>query len=190
MATGALTHPSDARRQTHVTSRQGSDAEEVVACVLRHGGRLALLRRSAAVGHDRGKWHCVTGFVPAGTQPLHQALTEVEEETRLTPDRISVVRRGEPFRRDVQHTSWIVHPFLIDVASDALSLNWENSAYQWVPCTDSLRLDSVTWLPDVLEALDLPTTLTVIAREDAKADWPLGIHDEPAPGEGSRKVLR
>src|SRR4051794_36125563 len=39
----------------------------VVAVIVQWRGLVALFRRSQAVRHDQGLWHCITGYVEPGT---------------------------------------------------------------------------------------------------------------------------
>lgn len=128
----------------------------VVACCLLHTGRIGVLRRSALVDSDRGKWHCVTGFLPHGVDPLHQALAELAEETGLRAGDVDLLRRGTPLVRHAAGRTWVVHPFLFRAHSPRLRLNWENTEYRWLPPDDLTALDCVPWLADVLETLHPP----------------------------------
>ena len=123
----------------------------VVACVLRHAGRIALLKRSQAVGSSPGRWHCVTGFVEDGASPLDQALTEIDEETGLGPDLVRLAAAPPPIRieRPEQGWTWIIHPFLFDTASPELRLDWEHDEYRWIDPPDLATTDCVTWVRTV-----------------------------------------
>ena len=41
----------------------------VVAVVVEWRGRIALFKRSQSVGHERGLWHCITGYLEPGVPP-------------------------------------------------------------------------------------------------------------------------
>lgn len=120
---------------------------EVVAAVLLHGDDVCLLRRSQAVGSDRGLWHCVTGYVEPATAPLAQALTEITEETGLRADEL--VMRGEEV---LAIGDWTVHVLCFSAAHRRVRLNWENDACRWVDARGPLALPVVPWLPYVLQA--------------------------------------
>ncbi len=59
---------------------------EVVAVVLTWRGRVGLFKRSGAVGHDAGKWHCISGHVDSGAGPYRQAVQEIWEATAKALD--------------------------------------------------------------------------------------------------------
>jgi ADP-ribose pyrophosphatase YjhB (NUDIX family) len=127
----------------------------VVACFLRHGEKICLLKRSQAVGSARGQWHCVSGFLEPGVLPLEQALTEIQEETGLLDDAVSLVAAPPPIRieRPSQGWVWIVHPFLFDAVSPELRLDWEHDEYRWIEPGELATSDCVAWLPVVWAAL-------------------------------------
>ena len=85
-AAGPVGRPAGARRCCRADAQRPAPLPDrtVVAVLMFREGRLCLLRRSHAVGSDRGRWHCVTGFVDSGVDPDAQALIEVREETGLT----------------------------------------------------------------------------------------------------------
>ena len=129
----------------------------VVACILRHGEKIALFKRSATVGSAPGRWHCVTGFLEPGVPPLDQALTEIVEETGLDTDRVRLVGAPEPLRmeRPAQGWVWVVYPFLFDAESSILRLDWEHDEYRWIDPAELETTDCVGWVRDVWSALTL-----------------------------------
>ena len=127
----------------------------VVACFLRHGSQICLLKRSQSVGSSPGRWHCVTGFLEPGVQPLEQALTEIVEETGLLLDAVQLVGAPEPLRmeRPGQGWVWVVYPFLFETTSPSLRLDWEHDEYRWIDPSELAATDCVPWIRDVWGAL-------------------------------------
>jgi ADP-ribose pyrophosphatase YjhB (NUDIX family) len=127
----------------------------VVACFLRYGDKICLLKRSQAVGSARGRWHCVSGFVEPGIGPLEQALAEIGEETGLQGRAIRLAAAPAPIRveRPTQGWVWIIYPFLFDTASPDLRLDWEHDAYRWIEPSELDATDCVPWLSLVWSAL-------------------------------------
>ncbi len=134
-----------AEHPVHLTERA------VVACILRHAGRIALLKRSQAVASAPGRWHCVTGFVDDGVGPLDQALTELDEETGLAGQAVRLVAAPPPLRieRPEQGRIWVIHPFLFETASPELRLDWEHDEYRWIDPSDLATTDCVPWVRTV-----------------------------------------
>lgn len=134
--------PAPARRPTR----------EVVACLLSHGDRYLLLKRSRRVGSDRGRWHCVTGFCEPGVEPMEQAVREVQEETGMPPHLVQLVRRL-PLRLQGDDGTWTVHAFHFDCATDDVVLNWENDDARWLSDPAASGLRTVSWLDTVHRSL-------------------------------------
>ena len=93
----------------------------VVTAFLSSGGQVMLARRSDKVGTYRGAWAGISGYVER--LPLEQAFVEIEEEANLTPPDVELRGIGIPII--VEDSSlgraWVVHPFLFDVANEAVA---------------------------------------------------------------------
>lgn len=126
----------------------------VVTAFLRHRGALLLLRRSERVGSYRGRWAAVSGYLE-GSDPLEQALREVEEETGIGRGQLRLVATGEPFTvaDAALGRTWKVHPFLFELDQPAVPrLDWEHSEWRWVRPAGLAGLDTVPRLAEGLRA--------------------------------------
>jgi len=126
----------------------------VVAVVLEWRGRVALLRRGVGVAHDRGRWHCVTGYVDQGSTPEEQAWRELHEETGLGVAELDAFEVGHVISLvDEAGRNWSVHTFRAVTTQRRLRLDDEHDAYRWVrPVAVSGYDNRVAWLDDVLDA--------------------------------------
>lgn len=126
----------------------------VVAVVVQRHGRIALFRRSQSVGHDRGRWHCITGYLEPGTSPEGQAITELREETGLTQNDLTDFRQGEPLLlTDHRGSPWLVHTFTAATSRRKLTINDEHDDFRWAAPSKVRRFSNrVAWLDQVLEA--------------------------------------
>ena len=129
---------------------------KVVTCFLLRraaaGDEVLLMRRSQQVGTYRGRWAAVSGYLEEAF-PLAQAYREIEEETGLTADKVSLLRTGEPL--DVLDAEagrrWIVHPFLFEVEADVpVQVDWEHTEARWVRPEEVFAFETV---PQLAEAL-------------------------------------
>lgn len=125
---------------------------DVVACVVTDGDLVCLVRRSEDVGHDRGRWHCVTGYVERGRSPLDTVQAELSEELGLEDDAIDELVAGPLLRLHENGTLWRVHVFAARTSQEMFRLNWENDAYVWTPPDHSLA-GCVSWLGKVYESV-------------------------------------
>lgn len=127
------------------------DERAVVTCLLRHEGAILLCRRSGEVGTYAGLWGGVAGH--ADGDPDGAALQEIREETGISDEDVTLVRRGDPFTvaDDAAEISWTVHPFLFDTARRDVTPNWETSTFEWVSPTAIRHRETV---PDLWESYD------------------------------------
>ena len=123
----------------------------VVTAVLRNGGRILIVRRSEDVGSFRGRWSAISGYVEGREDLKARALREVREETGIRRGRV----RGTapPVLARDEATLYVVHPFLIDVSSRRVRLDWENVEHRWVRPGELDGYDTVPRLKDVLAAV-------------------------------------
>ncbi|MFI2566284.1 NUDIX domain-containing protein [Paenarthrobacter sp. NPDC018779] len=126
----------------------------VVAVVIEWRGKIALLKRSQGPSHDRGRWHCVTGYVDEGVSPGEQALLELSEETGLHAADIQELREGPVLMlSDDAGAPWFVHTFTAVTGQRRLTLDWEHDAFRWtVPSKTARFANRVAWLDKVLAA--------------------------------------
>lgn len=123
----------------------------VVSAFLRNRGRFLVLRRSDRVGSFQGRWSAVSGYIEGHEDPRDRAAQEVREETGLKGARFR--RRAEPLFTRLEATSFEVHPFLFDVPSRRVRLDWENLEYRWIRPGDLAHLETVPRLAAVLDRL-------------------------------------
>lgn len=126
----------------------------VVAVIVERHGRIALFRRSQSVGHDRGRWHCITGYLESGASPEEQAFVELREETGLTENDLTDFRPGAPLLlTDHRGDPWLVHTFKAVTPRRRLAINDEHDDFRWAAPSKVRRFSNrVAWLDQVLEA--------------------------------------
>ena len=143
--------------QTTVRENSGPTAglpREVVATVVQWRGRIALFKRSQSVGHERGLWHCITGYLEPNVSPEQQALTELKEEAGLTREDLAEFQAGEQLLiADHEGNPWLVHTFTATSTRRRLTINDEHDAFRWtLPSKISRFYNRVPWLDAVIQA--------------------------------------
>jgi ADP-ribose pyrophosphatase YjhB (NUDIX family) len=138
---------------THVRTRT------VVAVAVVWRGRVGLFRRSVSVDHDRGMWHCITGYLEPGATPPQQALSELHEETGLGVVDLDSFAEGDIIElTDAHGQVWTVHTYRAATTRRRLVLNEEHDAHRWVQLRSVARFGNrVSWLGDVLAAAGVGT---------------------------------
>jgi predicted aconitase with swiveling domain/ADP-ribose pyrophosphatase YjhB (NUDIX family) len=126
-------------------------ATPVVSAVLRNGGRILLVRRSQKVRSFRGRWSAISGHLEGRESPRSRAVREVREETGLRGIRFRAA--GAPVYARANSTMYVVHPFLFDVSSRRVRLDWENVESRWISPEGLDRFETVPRLRDVVASV-------------------------------------
>jgi len=108
--------------------------KHVVTSIIRNRGKILLLKRSTKVGSYRGQWAGVSGYVEHGEHDEAAARRELGEE--IGNAAIRLTKRLDPQRFRDSEIVWCVHPFLFDVRSRDVSIDWEHDAFEWVSPED------------------------------------------------------
>ncbi len=133
---------------------RGVTERHVVTTVLRNGGAFLVLRRSSRVGSFRGKWACVSGFIEAGETDVDAAKREIVEETGIRGPELARALPVERFRDG--RSVWTVHPFLFDVPTRSVRIDWEHDESRWVTLDELPAYDCVPGLRSVVTKLLSP----------------------------------
>ncbi|OGS41813.1 MAG: hypothetical protein A3K67_03180 [Euryarchaeota archaeon RBG_16_62_10] len=129
----------------------GVTERHVVTSIVRHRGRILLLRRSNSVGSYRGQWAGVSGFIEAHESAEAAARREMDEEVGLGRARLRKHIPSQMFRD--MDTVWCVHPFLFEVKDSKVRIDWEHESYEWVLPSDLGKYPTVPGLGQVIEKL-------------------------------------
>lgn len=125
--------------------------KRVVTCFLESEGEILILRRSEAVGSYRGRWAGVSGYIESTAD--EQALTEIEEETNLGRQDVTLVKKGEPMTTEDEGLGvrWVIHPYLFRIKDrDKIKIDWEHKETKWIKPGDIERYPTVPKLKEAL----------------------------------------
>ncbi len=132
---------------------EGVQEVPVVTSFLQRGdGRLLLLRRSERVGSFPRRWAAVSGYLESAP-PLEQAFREIEEETGLVREDLTLVVEGPPVLAREANRIYLVHPFRFEVRRDQVRLDWEHTECEWVEASELGRRPTVPKLDRAWEAV-------------------------------------
>ena len=106
-----------------------------VAVFIRHGDQYLTLKRSNKVGQHKGRWAVVAGYLPKGEVPVAHAYEEALEEAGLHKKDLTLVKVGTKVlvHDPITDVRWRSTPVLFESSTKRIKLNWENTAYRWVP---------------------------------------------------------
>lgn len=135
--------------------------KQVVTSFIRSHEKILLLQRSSRVGTHQGRWAGVSGYLEGTENPQQRAITEIQEETGLTTEEITLVRSGEPLRAYDEENSvvWIVHPYLFEADNPTVRVDWEHVTTKWIEPSSLSEYETVPKLKETFERVrwDLQT---------------------------------
>ena len=138
---------------TGAVSIAGVKESDIVTSVMRHRGRVLILKRSDKVGTNQGKWAGVSGYIEPGESPEQAAPREIREE--LSIDRFVLAGKANMITiREPGHI-WNIHAFLYDAESEDVVTDWEHTDHRWVLPSEVSGYDTVPGFGNMLVALKL-----------------------------------
>lgn len=125
----------------------------VVNCVVTYKGKILILQRSADLRLYPGYWNGVSGFLDDQKSLVEKVKEELREEVGISASKITAIRLGEVFDQEAlkYKKTWIVHPMLVEVSTDKVTLDWEARVYRWVTRKEVKNLKLLPGFDLVLE---------------------------------------
>ncbi len=102
-----------------------------------------------------GYWHCISGFLDDAHTPEEKAKAELREETGIEEKNIVSIKAGPVYElKDEEHKkTWMVHPFLVEVNTDKVVLDWEADDYKWIKPEELSNFNILPGLGKVVDIL-------------------------------------
>lgn len=122
---------------------------EVVTAILKKGDHILIVKRGRRVNTFKGKWSGISGRMEKS--PLKSVIKEIEEETGIDAEHAQLLREGTPVYAKGEGFKFKVYPFLFEVESDNITLNWENKEYKWILPEKIDKYNTVPKLKEVIE---------------------------------------
>ncbi len=130
-----------------------TDPRQVVTAFLirdKDNPKVLILRRSQQVGTYQGRWAGISGYLEPGTQPLQQALQEIQEEAGIAPSHVRLMAQAEPLSVADGNLQWLVYPFIFELLPPSEPvLDWEHTEARWI---DPKEFDSFETVPGLKAA--------------------------------------
>lgn len=125
----------------------------VVTVIAKRDGKILILKRSRKVGTYQEHWAGVSGSLLPGETPAEAASRELGEELGSNVKRSRTMIQSQPVYARDGGTLWKVHPFLIEVESEQVSINWEHEEFRWIDPGEIGKYQTVPRLNRVIESL-------------------------------------
>lgn len=125
---------------------------DVVTAVLIKNKKILILKRGNRVRTYKGKWACVSGYLEENEKPLQRAIKEIEEETGLKSNEITLIKKAEPieFYDEKEKVKWRIHPFLFETKREKINIDWEHTEYRWISKDEISLYETVPKLKEVI----------------------------------------
>ncbi|MDD3487453.1 MAG: NUDIX domain-containing protein [Candidatus Moranbacteria bacterium] len=106
----------------------------VINCVVRYENKILLVQRSESLNFYPGYWNGVSGFLDDRKSLKEKIKEELKEELGIPKSKIKKIQLGEIFHQEEKKykKTWIVHPVLVDIATDEVKLDWEAKNFEWM----------------------------------------------------------
>ena len=127
----------------------------VINCVLEFQGTILIVQRSAKLNFYPNYWNGVSGFLDDAKTIDEKVHEELREELAIRPDQIREIIRGQIFEQEEGQyaKTWIVHPVLVRVATDAVKLDWEAASHRWITPAEATQYQLLPGFDRVLKNL-------------------------------------
>jgi isopentenyldiphosphate isomerase len=118
-------------------------------------GKMLLVQRSPSLRLYPGYWNGISGFLDDQKSLREKVFEELREELGIKKSEIISIHPGEVFDQDEPKykKTWIVHPVLVHVKTDHVSLDWEAQKYQWVTLREAEKLKLLPGFNIVLQKI-------------------------------------
>jgi isopentenyldiphosphate isomerase len=107
----------------------------VLNCIVKHGDKILIVQRNSQMYFHPGVWNGISGFLDEPNKSVFDKVKEeLHEEAGISEDDIVSLREGDVVEQEDQDhdKTWIVHPILAEVKTDAIRLDWEAEKYEWI----------------------------------------------------------
>jgi len=127
----------------------------VINCVLKYKNKLLVVQRSKELNFYPGYWNGVSGFLDDQRSLDQKVFDELWEELGISKAKIKKIQLGEIFDQEEPKykKTWIVHPVLVEVKTDKITLDWEARNYKWLTFEEVGELKLLPGFNEVLRRI-------------------------------------
>lgn len=125
----------------------------VINCVVKYKDKILVVERSPGMTLYPGYWNGISGFLDDQKNLKEKVAEELKEEIGLGKKNILSTKLGQIFHQEAPkyRKTWIVHPILVTVNTDKVTLDWEAKNYTWIKPSEAKKLKLLPGFDDVLK---------------------------------------
>lgn len=130
----------------------------VMNCVVRYNEKILLVQRNPTMRFYPGYWNGISGFLDDNRSLEEKVRDELQEELGIGAGNITAIHLGPIFDQDEPEykKTWVVHPVLVEVKMDTITLDWEAEKYAWVTLAEAKTYKLLPGFDRVLTGLFVP----------------------------------
>ncbi len=127
----------------------------VLNCVVKYKGKILVVQRSKELIFYPSYWNGISGFLDDKRSLKQKIQDELREELKIKKENIISIKLGKIFDQDEPKykKTWIVHPVLVEVLTDKVSLDWEAQNYKWLKISEVKKLKLLPGFEKVLDSI-------------------------------------
>ncbi len=127
----------------------------VINCVIKYKNKILVVQRSSELNFYPSYWNGISGFLDDDRSIKEKIEEELREELGIPKNKIKKITVGEVFDQDAPKykKTWIVHPVLVEVLTDTITLDWEARNHKWTTMSSAKKLKLLPGFDEVLKRL-------------------------------------
>jgi isopentenyldiphosphate isomerase len=121
-------------------------------------GTVLLVQRSRDLRLYPGYWNGVSGFLDDHKSLAQKVYEELREELGVSRKHIISMQLGRILNQEAPKykKTWIVHPVLVQLDTNKVTLDWEAQNYVWVKPSEAMKMNLMPGFEETLkEALKM-----------------------------------
>lgn len=126
----------------------------VINCVVKHGRKILIVERSNNLRLYPGYWNGISGFLDDERNLEQKVQDEIGEELGIKKKDIISIRLGNIFDQEAPKykKTWIVHPVLVEVKTDQVTLDWEAEKHRWLLPKEAMKQKLLPGFDQVIQS--------------------------------------
>lgn len=127
----------------------------VINCVVKYKNKILIVKRSAKLNFYPDYWNGISGFLDDNKSLEEKVYEELREELGIRNNHIKSTKLGEIFDQEEPkyNKTWIVHPVLVVVDTNGITLDWEAKEIKWILVEDVFNYKLLPGFDKVIKIL-------------------------------------
>lgn len=127
----------------------------VLNCVLMCKGKILLVQRNKDMRMYPNYWNGISGFLDDKKSLEQKVYEELHEEVGISKKHVLSIELARILNQEAPEykKTWIVHPVLVKVDTDKITLDWEAQNYIWIKPSEAKKFNLMPGFGDALNEI-------------------------------------